>query len=194
MSNVTTALAIIAIVISLMGVGVATAALSVSSHAAELVSIELVQSVVLVIFALTAITTDWLRTRIYNATTYPTMVIGLVLAALQNTPGEIFNGGLADHIVAAGGIFALLYPMFRRRWMLGGDLKFLMAIGALMGTWFLLAAFIYGSIIGGALAIGFMLFGLARGRGLLQGVKSYMPYGIALAAGSLVALAAGVPH
>lgn len=157
-------------------------------------SIELVQGVVLVIFALTAITTDWLRTRIYNATTYPTIALGLALAALQNTPGELLHGGLVDHIVAVVGTFAVFFPMTVRGWMKAGDVKLLMAVGALMGSWFLLVAFAYGSIIGGALAVGFMLFSLARGRGFRQGLTSYMPYGIALAAGSLVALAAGVRH
>jgi prepilin signal peptidase PulO-like enzyme (type II secretory pathway) len=152
------------------------------------VSVELVQAAVLVVFALTTIVTDWREQRIYNITTFPTIVAGLALSAFQGIPGEIFSRGLIDHVVAGAVIFAVFYPTtVAMGWMKAGDLKFLMAIGALMGTWFLLGAFIYGSIIGGALAVG---FGLVKGR--WRGVL--MPYGIALAAGSLVALVGGVPR
>lgn len=156
------------------------------------VSIEFAQRGLLVLFAVTAIITDWRRQHIYNLTTYPVIVVGLGLSAFQDLPGEVFKSGLADHLVAAVGVFALLYPLYAMRWMLAGDLKLLMAIGALMGTWFLMLAFVYGSLIGGALAIGFVAVALVRGQGFERGLKAYMPYGIALAAGSLVALVTGV--
>jgi prepilin signal peptidase PulO-like enzyme (type II secretory pathway) len=190
------------------------------------VSLELVQGFVLVLFTSTAIATDWARQHIYNVTTYSTMLIGLLLGALQGIPGEIFVGGFADHLFAGISPFVLfvlmpippvpqidLSPQARsnlrtfltstleantklsvcgRRWMKGGDVKLLMAIGALMGTNFLVSAFLYGTIIGGLAGVGFVVFHMIRGNGMLRGMKSYMPYGVSLGAGALLALVAGV--
>lgn len=152
-------------------------------------TLDVFRSVVLIIFALTTIVTDWRRQRIYNFTTYPVIVAGLLLSAFDGVPGEVFRSGVIDHVVAAVGVFVILYPVYAMGWLKAGDSKFLMAIGALMGTSFLVATFAWGSLIGGVLALGFALVALFRGRGFRAGLKVYMPYGIALAAGSLVALA-----
>lgn len=145
--------------------------------------------VVLIIFAVTTIFTDWRHKKIYNFTTYPVIVLGLLLSVLDGVPGELFRSGLADHVVATAGAFAFLYPLYVVGGMKPGDPKFLMAIGALLGTSFLWTTFVGGALIGGALAIGFLLIALVHGRGLRAGLMTNMPYGLAFASGSLVALA-----
>ncbi len=155
-------------------------------------TLALIQDAVLVVFALTVMTTDWRWRRIPNMVTYPTMAIGLILAAVEGFPGELSRGGLVDHLIATLGVLALLFPIYNVRWMLAGDVKLLMAVGALGGSIFLFWSFVYGSIVGGVAAIAVLAGGLLRGVRLGQGLKAYMPYGVSLAAGALVALAVGV--
>ena len=69
-----------------------------------------------------------------------------------------------------------------------------MAIGAVGGTSFLLVSTVWGALIGGVLAIGFIAVRRYRARGSAEAdmskvMKSSMPYGIALALGGLVAVA-----
>jgi len=84
--------------------------------------------------------------------------------------------------------------MYALGWMKAGDVKLLMAVGALRGTSFLLAAGLYGSLLGGLLAIVLIVSRRLippehpqRG-GVRTVLKSSIPYGVALGAGGLVAL------
>ncbi|HEV8054542.1 MAG: prepilin peptidase [Chloroflexota bacterium] len=128
-----------------------------------------------------------------NYLTLPGILIGLALAAFAGwgVPGL---GGLLDHVVATGAAFLLCYPMYALGWMKAGDVKLLMAVGALRGTSFLLAAGLYGSLLGGLLAIVLIVSRRLippehpqRG-GVRTVLKSSIPYGVALGAGGLVAL------
>ena len=60
-------------------------------------TVELAQNFVLAVFALVVMVTDFRWRRIPNVVTYPTMLIGLVLAALERFPGELRSpfGGFA---------------------------------------------------------------------------------------------------
>lgn len=72
--------------------------------------------------------TDIKRGLIYNAVTLPAMVIGLVL--------NLVIGGLPGLLDAAGGLlagFGIGYVLVSLRVFFGGDLKLLMALGALVG-------------------------------------------------------------
>jgi prepilin signal peptidase PulO-like enzyme (type II secretory pathway) len=127
------------------------------------------------------------------------MAVGLILAGLQAFPGEIGRIGFLDHLAATVVMFAVAWPLLvmklhGRSLMMAGDAKLLMAIGALMGTTFLLWAFAWGSIIGGVAAVAFVLLSMARGRTLAQGLQSYLPYGVYLSAGALVTLFSGIPR
>lgn len=153
-------------------------------------AIELVQDLVLTVFALTVMVTDFRWQRIPNVVTYPTMLIGLVLAAFSAFPGAVFQAGLLDHLVAAVAVFVLLYPLYSSRAMKAGDVKLLMSVGALKGTVFLFWSFVYGAIVGGVVAlvyIGYQRF--LRGRALQDVLRTFIPYGVSLAFGSLLALA-----
>ena len=136
----------------------------------------------------------WLR--IPNALTYPAMLIGLVLGALEAFPGALFTNGLLDHVVALVLAFAISYPFYAAGGLKAGDAKLLMAIGAVRGTTFLLVAAVYGALIGGVIAVGLIV--VRRMRAAPDGVtgvtmrgvmKTTMPYGIALSLGGFIALA-----
>ena len=141
--------------------------------------------------------TDARFLRIPNAVTYPSMLIGLVLGALEAFPGAFFTNGLLDHVVALVLAFAVAYPFYAAGGLKAGDAKLLMAIGALRGTTFLLVAAVYGALIGGVLAVGFIVARRLRpaASGAVTDVtmrsvmKTTMPYGIALSLGGFVALA-----
>ena len=148
----------------------------------------------LVVLLLVVMYTDGRWLRIPNAITYPTIVIGLVLGIVEGFPGGLFVGGFIDHVAALILAFAFSYPFYAAGGLKAGDAKLLMAIGAVRGTSFLLVSTVYGAIIGGILAIGFITVRRLRTAGgpeansMAKVMKSSMPYGIALALGGLLAL------
>jgi prepilin peptidase CpaA len=155
-----------------------------------------VENVVLTALLLAVMYTDWRFLRIPNVFTYPAMLAGIVFGALEAVPGELFTHGLVDHIAALILAFAISYPFYAARGLKAGDAKLLMAIGAIRGVNFLLFAAVYGALIGGVLAVGFILSRkLARPAAgaaptTLSGIlKTSIPYGVALGLGGLVALA-----
>ena len=134
----------------------------------------------------------WLR--IPNAVTYPTMALGLVLGAFEALPGSLFGSGFVDHLAAIVLAFSFSYPFYAAGGLKAGDAKLLMAIGAVRGTQFLLVAAVYGALLGGIIALGFIAkrrFATSGGEvnSMSKVMKSTMPYGIALALGGLLALA-----
>lgn len=146
-------------------------------------------------FLLTIVYTDWRWQRIPNVVTYPTMLVGLALAALSGL-GGFGTGGLLDHAAAVVLAFLIAYPFYVMRGVKAGDVKLLMSVGALRGTSLLLAGAFYGAIIGGLIALAVigirMLARPAPGqpRNTLRGVmRTWIPYGIALGCGYLLALA-----
>ena len=153
------------------------------------------QDVVLVAFVVTIIVTDWRWRRIPNVVTYPTMLVGLALAAIEGLPGQVFQSGLLDHAAGLAIAFFISYPIVALGGMKAGDGKFLMAVGALRGTAFLFPAGVYGALIGGVIAIVFIVarrIEAARaGEDSSFGrvLKTWIPYGVALGLGALAALA-----
>jgi prepilin peptidase CpaA len=158
-----------------------------------------VQDVLLVAFVVTIIVTDWRWRRIPNAVTYPTMAVGLLLGLAESAgragfPGALFSGGLLDHVAGLVIGFLVSYPFYAAGGLKAGDGKFLMAVGALKGTQFLFVAAVYGALIGGLIAIGFIVarrVAAARaGTGETVGglLHTWIPYGVALGLGALVAL------
>ncbi|MGH9384808.1 MAG: A24 family peptidase [Vicinamibacterales bacterium] len=147
--------------------------------------------------------TDLARGRIYNAITYPAIVIGLLSAVVRGGP-ELVSSALGALI---GG--ATLYVMFAIGSMGGGDVKLMAAIGALKGVAFVLSALFYSIFAGGVFAalaliwrgeigsvcadLGMVLRRTAGwstpGDQQLQPKGGSMPFGVAIAFGTLVALA-----
>jgi prepilin peptidase CpaA len=157
--------------------------------------LRLIENVTLTALLLTVMYTDWRFLRIPNVFTYPAMLVGLVFGAFEGLPGDLFTHGLVDHVAALILAFAISYPFYAAGGLKAGDAKLLMAIGALRGVNFLLFAAVYGALIGGVLAVGFILRRrLARPvagapPNTLSGImKSSIPYGVALGIGGLLAL------
>ena len=162
-----------------------------------------IEDLVLVVFVVTIIVTDWRWRRIPNAVTYPTMLVGLVLGAIESAgpagfPGNVFavtHGGLLDHVVGLAVGFLVAYPFYAGGGLKAGDGKFLMAVGALLGTLFLLQAAVWGALVGGVIAIGFIVArrvtAARAGTGETVGglLHTWIPYGVALGVGALAALA-----
>jgi len=155
--------------------------------------VRLVEDVVLALFVCAMVVTDWRVRRIPNVATYPAMAVGLVLGALEALPGDLFVRGLIDHVVALVLAFAVCWPFYAGGGLKGGDAKFLMAVGALRGTSFLIASALYGALLGGLIAIGVIaarrLARPADGAALTPVLKTWIPYGVALGLGTLLALA-----
>lgn len=159
------------------------------------------QDAALVAFVVTIIVTDWRWRRIPNAVTYPTMLVGLVLGAIESAgpagfPGGVFTpqAGFLDHVLGLAIGFLVAYPFYAAGGLKAGDGKFLMAVGALKGTLFLLQAAVWGALIGGVIAIAFVvarrLEARRSGSGATVGslLHTWIPYGVALGLGALVAL------
>jgi prepilin peptidase CpaA len=165
---------------------------------------ELTLDVLLVLTALIGAVTDARSGKIYNWLTFPAMVMGLAI----NTGLNGYAGFKLSVFGLAAGIGIQFIP-----WTLGlvkgGDVKFLGAAGALKGPAFVFYGFLYGAALFGLFAIvalgvrGDLRKSLINIRELLRSwvvlrtdtepgepaSKAYMPWGIALALGFLVALA-----
>ena len=146
------------------------------------------------------IVTDWRWQRIPNQVTYPTMLIGLGLGALEATRGigvgTPLEDGLLDHLSGLVIAFLVCYPFYAAGGLKAGDAKMLMAIGAVRGTLLLLYGALYGALIGGLLALVLIAFRRVAppetevADPFWRLMKSRIPYGVALGIGALIALAA----
>lgn len=111
---------------------------------------------VLIAVVLIAAVTDLKRREIPNWLTLAAILAGLGMHGwLAGWSGLKFAG-------AGLGLAALLFvPMFVMRWLGGGDVKLMGAVGALAGARWLLIIFLVDAILGGAAAL---VLVIARGR------------------------------
>ena len=145
-------------------------------------------------FVVAVVYTDWRYRRIPNAFTYPVMLAGLVLGAVEALPGEAFVNGLIDHVAGLVVGFLVAYPFYAMGGLKAGDGKYLMAVGAMRGLGLLLVGAVYGALLGGVIALGFIAVRRLRpangATASMGGVmKTWIPYGVALGLGTLLALA-----
>ena len=153
-----------------------------------------VEDAILVVFVVAVVYTDWRYRRIPNAFTYPVMLAGLVLGAVEALPGEAFVNGLIDHVAGLVVGFLVAYPFYAMGGLKAGDGKYLMAVGAMRGLGLLLVGAVYGALLGGVIALGFIAVRRLRpangATASMGGVmKTWIPYGVALGLGTLLALA-----
>jgi prepilin peptidase CpaA len=150
-----------------------------------------VEDAILVVFVVAIVYTDWRWRRIPNFFTYPVMVAGLLLGALEGFPGAPFGGGFMDHVAGLVIGFLVAYPFYVAGGLKAGDGKYLMAVGAIRGMGLLLSGAIYGALIGGVIALGVIAARRLRPADASAGpvMKTWIPYGVALGLGTLVALA-----
>lgn len=145
-----------------------------------------------------AVLTDLRSRRIQNRLTYPLIALGL----LANGASGGWSGLSSSLLGCLLGFGLLILPCLRGA-MGMGDLKLLMAIGALKGPEFVLFTALYGGLAGGLLAVfeivrasvvAATLRGAGAGAGQLEGgrlpsMKALtIPYGPAIAAGALFTL------
>jgi prepilin peptidase CpaA len=160
---------------------------------------------VLGLLLVVAVYTDFRWGKIRNWTTLPAVVLGLALnGAFHGVGGLVLSAeglGLAIAI-------SLVLSVFGR--VVGaGDMKLLMAVGALVGPKLLLWAVVYGVLTGGVAAVGVALFHGRLGRELRMLFSSLasraaavspldyktsestrLPYALPLAAGVIMSIVA----
>ncbi|MCU9613533.1 A24 family peptidase [Caldibacillus lycopersici] len=105
-------------------------------------------TIILLIALSISLCTDIKNRKILNIVTLPAMLLGLA--------AHTFTAGLEGFLFSFYGIltgFALLVIPYALKGMAAGDVKLLMAIGALKGSAFVIGSFLYIAIIGGIIAL-----------------------------------------
>ena len=95
---------------------------------------------------------DWSERRVPNAVNTVLGLSGMAVALALNGLSGVIQAGLGMTI----GFLAMLGP-FLLRVYLGGDVKLVMAMGAWLGPVKILNTFAWGAVLGGVLALGFVL-------------------------------------
>jgi prepilin peptidase CpaA len=129
-----------------------------------------------------AVITDVRVGKVYNKLTVPCAAAGLTLAGLGGG-----RAGLGDHALAAGAALAVGLVLSGRGKVGGGDATLLIAVGALKGFPFVVWAMLLTGVAGGALAGALLI----RRRALRQTAANMVANMLSTAAGVPTDLAAG---
>ena len=175
-----------------------------------LVYFDAAREAILLALVVAAAFTDLAYGKVYNWATLPAIVLGLllgyVLGGVNQGQFSLVQSGLG--IALAGGIFGVFF-------LLGafgaGDLKLAVAVGALKGWSFALAAIAYAALVGGVVALAVLVWKgqlrrglrdsltavvrpgkLDKGLGADSPARLTVPYGFAISAGTLWAWLIGV--
>jgi prepilin peptidase CpaA len=163
--------------------------------------------ILVVALVLLAMYSDFRWRRIPNCLTLPAIALGFLLNFLGNS----WNGLISSFFGLLVGMGLLMLP-YLLGGMGGGDVKFMGALGAILGSYSVLNIFLYATLVGGAIAFGvaiahkrlidtlkrvglllkciFLFRAPLAGTGLLK--KSMeIPYGLALGAGTFIYLVVG---
>jgi len=151
---------------------------------------------------LTGIYTDASRHKLYNWLTLPLLFLGLIFSFLNGV-------GIFSSLLGFVGAFVIAFFLYLTKGIYGGDVKLMAAIGAWVGKDLLFITFFWIFISGGVLSLlytirygTFLLTMKKIGRfftalfvkgmnpqaELTQSENKYVPYGIAIAAGTVIAL------
>lgn len=112
-----------------------------------------IQSYAILAFSSVAVVTDLARGRIYNWLTLPMLISGLLFTVVLFGWAATWNALLA---VVAG--LLLFGWMFYLGVMGGGDVKFLMALGAWGGLRYVTEVAILSIAVGGVMSLGILIF------------------------------------
>ena len=161
--------------------------------------------IVLAALLITATVTDWKYRKIYNKTTVPAFLIGVLLAVVSGAPGLVTSALLASAVA-----FAAFFILFFLGLMGGGDVKLMTAVAVLTGYPLILDIMLWGILAGGFYSllyvsisgqlgsylrrVGQMLYRLFIWKSLepvLPEARTEMakiPYGVCISAGTMVAI------
>lgn len=103
---------------------------------------------VLIVLIAAAVYTDMRHGKIYNKLTLTCIALGMVLSLLSAG-----LRGLAESVAGIGLIMLLFLLFAPRAGIGGGDVKLMMAIGALMGVRFAVWSLLFTAAVGGLLAV-----------------------------------------
>jgi prepilin peptidase CpaA len=119
---------------------------------------------VLITALLISLITDIKNRKILNVVTLPAIIIGFIYyTTVQGLDGLLFSG--KGFLI---GLSLLLIP-YLLGGMGAGDVKLMAAIGALMGTTFVLYSFVYIALIGGFISV----FLIMKKNGIKNSLKSF---------------------
>ncbi len=125
--------------------------------------LRLAQLVVFAALIATAVYTDIRHGKIYNKLTVTCTALGMILSLLSAG-----LRGLGESLAGAGLIVLLYLLLAPRAGIGGGDVKLMMAVGALMGIGFAAWTLLYAAAAGGLIALAVMV----RKRVLADTVRS----------------------
>lgn len=171
------------------------------------VKLEILRVVLLITLLFVCFLTDITRNKIYNFVVFPAMVLGILI----NGFFDGFSGIIQSLEGMLLGMAFLIIP-YALRGIGAGDVKFLGAIGAIMGPGFTFNAFLFSAIAGGIISLAIMLSDknlryklkavfltflsmlgiIPKGLNLLENLdspvkKGRFPYGVAITFGTLLA-------
>lgn len=159
---------------------------------------------VLIAIVTVAAVTDILKGKVYNWLTFPAIVIGLGINVFQNSWHGFFNG-LSGFILG----FLAFFIFYLMGGIGGGDVKLMGAVGAFGGLQFTLSAIYYVAICGAFLALlymgwygtffstfgklgrvclSFFVPGMKASAELVTSTTRKLPYGVAIAAGTILTI------
>ncbi|UCH36156.1 MAG: prepilin peptidase [Armatimonadota bacterium] len=166
---------------------------------------EIVATSLMIAMLAVAVVTDLRSGKIYNKLTVPCAAAGLTLGGVAGGAA-----GLGDHALGAGIALGAVLMLSAVAGLGGGDAKLLIAVGALKGFHFTIWAMLLTGVFGGVLAAVWMIRRravratavnmltnlLANAGGVHTDLATgsalgKIPYSIAIALGSLAALALG---
>jgi len=142
---------------------------------------------VILLFAILAAAAieDFIRLRISNLTCAAVLVAALVAMAFSGLSLDLWQNVVVFLVLLGAGTL-----LFASRWMGGGDVKLLAALGLFVnliaGLWLLATVL----LAGGVLAVIYIIARLARGQPFGKKYQSKgIPYGIAIAVGASLVFA-----
>lgn len=118
------------------------------------------QDAVLLLFVGIAAVTDSTQHRIYNWTTYPGIVVGILCSSFifDTTAGLHFDSaGLSDSLVGLASCGGIMLTCFLLSDMGGGDVKLLAMVGAFLGLQAGLTALLWTIVLGGVLGLAILI-------------------------------------
>jgi len=153
--------------------------------------------VLLVILCIAAASTDLTVRKVPNALTFPAIVLGIVLIAAYRGTDGLVNG-----LATGAGCFAFMMLLRAIGGLGGGDVKLMAAIGCVGGWPFTVWALAFGMFIGGVMGLVVLVWRKNVFEALVREIRRLgrfavgepidghpIPYAVALAAGTLLALA-----